>query len=267
MSTSLPALLGNYLSTKHMWVVTADSVIFENGPCGMDYQVSSELNEELYVGSLAGVISRLAQRLDAARMCLRNGSLDLPQQLGLSESQANACQQTRHNNVSYLRVYSDLFVPEFRHAERYWATTFFRTYHNAYPNPVLIDKWNRHFGGRLQLVEREGKRCLLTGQEEVVCEEWEERLLRVVGPEMRERLQRAHAVIEGVEERLRGQGMESFVRFSAAEEERRVQSVRRDLQVSLEDLFQSFDDFRDPRLAEKLSTCPTLTMEAVFEVG
>ncbi len=266
MSTSLPALLGNYLSTKHMWVVTADSVQFENGTCGVEYHVSYDPNDELYVDALAGVISLLAERLDSARIRLRNGSLNLPQQLGLSEAQANACQQTRHNDISYLKVYSDLFVPEFRNAERYWATTFFRAYHNAYPDPVLIDKWNRHFGGRLQLVEREGKRYLLTGQGEVACDEWEERLLRVVGPEMRERLQRAHAVIEGVAVRLRDQGMESFLRFSAAEEERRVQSVRRDLQVSLDDLFLSFDSFRDPRLAEKLSTCPTLTMEAVFGV-
>ena len=106
----------------------------------------------------------------------------------------------------------------------------------------------------------------MTSEESIACDEWEERLLRTVGPEMRGRLQRAQAVLGQVVAALEDQQVESFLGYHAAENERRVQSVRRDLQVSIEDLFSSFDDCCDRELLSRLSTCPTLTMEAVFEV-
>lgn len=267
MSTSLPGLLGNYWNTKHMWLVTAESSLFERDTCREAYLIPSGLSEGSHVRRATEVAYLLAERLNQARHEYPTvDTFDLSDYLGFSESQRSACRHTRYNKTVFLRIFPDLFVPAFREAESYWANTFFRAYHNAYPSPTLIAKWNQYAHGNLSLVEIDGKRHLMTKEESIACDEWEERLLRTIGPEMRGRLQRAQAVLGQVIAAMEDQRVESFLRIHAAQNERRVQSVRRDLQVSVEDLFSSFDDCCDPVLLSRLSTCPTLTMEAVFEV-
>ncbi|NCO36815.1 MAG: hypothetical protein GW893_23515 [Armatimonadetes bacterium] len=264
MATSLPGLLANYVSTRHMLVVTAESALFEKGVGDTPYFIDDAQPHETYIKHAANTMDRLARKVDEIRQTpLGMGTADLNAHLGLSDAQRSAVQCTRHNDEVYVKVFADLFVPEFREAERYWAGTFFRAYHWAYPDASLIEKWNTRFGGSLEIVEKAGKRCLRSRDAEYLCDEWEERLLREVGPAMRDRLHRAMERIGAIFEIL--EESDAFLRLSGAEGERRAQSVKRNLEVSMEDLVNSFDAFRDPVLVQRLSTCPTLTMEVMFD--
>jgi len=265
MATSLPGLLANYISTKYMLIVTSESGAFERGISETPYFIDNTLKGEDYLRRAVEVISQLAEKLDEARVAVcRLDPTTLRAFFGLAEGQRSALRCTRHNNLVILRVFADLFIPEFRAAEQYWALTFFRTYHWAYPNEALIEKWNKRFGGSLQIIEKEGRKCLRSRAADYLCDEWEERLLRDVGPTMRDRLRLAVEKIGLIAERLASN--EVFARLSDAAGERRAQSISRNVEVSFGDLMERFDSYLDPVLIEKLSCCPTLTMEAEFSL-
>jgi hypothetical protein len=263
MAKSLPALAGDFLNTRHMWLVSSDSDLFEKEAVPLDYCMpDAERQEAAEEG--ANIIGRLAEAL--AHLDADQPPLDLADYFGLSEFHISVlCEQTRSGRETRLKLDADLLVPSFREAERYWAWEYHRAYHAAYPDPAIIARWNRFFTGHpVQLMERSGRQYLVSAQGETDCQEWREILETFIAPTMAEKLERARVTIGAISSRLFERGDVDFLICGCALDERMVQSIRRDFHGTVREFVAALPNLFDPDLFARLEAYPTLTMEKTF---
>lgn len=271
MATTLPALVGNYLNTHHMWLIHADSDLYDGAKLPEEYFIAPELPFEAKIERCAEVVSLLARRLAVVdeqfpRLDIHSFKphryFGFPQELGSLFS----CIQHEGREL-YIKVDPDLLVPEFREAEGYWVKEYFPAFHRAYPNEVVLEKTRRFLGSRVRVVEEGGEKFMLSEDGREKCSDWEDRLLKEIGPEMKRRLAAATEVLQGCTARLFERNDLNFISQSCTLDEQWRQSLRRDFHGTLEEFMAALPNLYDRELFKKLEEYPTLAMERSFPLG
>lgn len=268
MSTTLPGLVGNYLNTRHMWLIHADSSLYDPNELPPEYVIPAELERDVKIARIAEITARLARRLAEIEAHFPRQTPDrfhAAEYFGFPASLSVMFSYVwQEGQQAYVKVDPDLLVPEFRAVEHYWVTTYHQAFHRAYPNEAVLEKVRRFFNSSVRVIEEHGQKKLLMPNATEICREWEERLLREIGPEIERRLAAARDIIQGAVTRLFEEGNLDFIIHSCIFDEQWRQSLRRDFQGSWEEFLEAWPTLHDPELFARLEEYPTLAMERLF---
>jgi len=268
MSTTLPGLVGNYLNTRHMWLIYSDSSLYDPKELPEAFVIPAELDREAKIARTAEVTARLARRLAEIE---RHFPAEAPDRFRVADYFGFPASLSvmfsyvwQEGQQGYVKVDPDLLVPEFRAVEHYWVTTYYQAFHRAYPNEVVLEKARRFLHSPVQVIQENGEKKLLTPESTEICREWEDRLLGEIGPEMERRLAAARDIIQGAVARLFEEGNLDFLIHSCTLNEQWRQSLRRDFHGTWEEFLEAWPHLHDPELFARLSEYPTLSMERFF---
>jgi hypothetical protein len=128
---SLPALAAGILQSHTAWRVRSAAEWFESAPLVPAYHVDDTLTGAEQQRQAVQAIAELAQKLERLGGAYGKWAtfaagpyFDL-----YPTHAARFCRFEQTQHTVRIRLYGDLLLPAFRHAERYWVETFLPAYH------------------------------------------------------------------------------------------------------------------------------------------
>jgi len=267
MAKSLPELMGFVRDARLLLLIYSDTTNFED-KVNKEYLVESNLPKEEEIDRIGEIVSNLASKLDKIHSVYTGTDFNLPEYFkvpkGLSLFEHGYTEKEMGYKVR-IGINCDLFVPEFRDAERYFPE-YFTAFHNAYPNDITISRWNQPFpDDKVEIVERDGKILKITKDETIDCEEWKRKFNEEVGPEMERRIGKATDIILEVYKKLYDNHVLHFLMYSSVMDVQRRSSSRHDFQGTFEEFLRELPNLFDNNLYDYVSKYPTLTLSRSFE--
>lgn len=131
MPSSLPALAAGILQSHIAWNVRPAADWFERTPLVPAYQVDPNLAVVDQPQRAAQAVLELALKLERLEDAYSNwAKFESGPYFDLYPTHAaRLCRAEETRSVLRVRLYCDLLLPAFRHAERYWVETFLPAYH------------------------------------------------------------------------------------------------------------------------------------------